>query len=79
MTDNLEADFRQVQTTDTATRFLAGSNIEVIGDFLPGEAPDILEALCSRFVMELTGKQTIYQTVPDHGEATRLIEWLWKT
>ncbi len=102
MTDNLEADFRQVQTTDTSTQFLARSNIEVIGDFLPGEAPahvlfdfdgtlsliregwpdimvpmmveflqatgtdeapDILEAVCSRFVMELTGKQTIYQMI----------------
>ncbi len=89
--------------------FLADSSIEVVGDFLPGEAPahvlfdfdgtlsliregwpdimvpmmveflqatgtdeapDILEAVCSSFVMELTGKQTIYQMIRLADEVT---------
>ena len=102
MTDNLEADFRLVHDADAETRFLTGSNIEVVGDFLPGRPPahvlfdfdgtlsliregwhdimvpmmvefllasgtdesaEVLQQVCSSFVMELTGKQTIYQMI----------------
>jgi phosphoglycolate phosphatase len=102
MTDNIEADFRQVHDAGVQTRFLPGSHIEVIGNFVPGdppahvlfdfdgtlslvregwpeimvpmmveflqaagtdESPDALQQICSQFVMELTGKQTIYQMI----------------
>ncbi|MCA9024020.1 MAG: HAD hydrolase-like protein [Planctomycetaceae bacterium] len=100
MTNNIEADFRQVHDTGVTTRFLPGCSIEVIGDFCPGKPPEhvlfdfdgtlslvregwpeimipmmveylqetgtdedpkALYDVCSKFVMELTGKQTIYQ------------------
>lgn len=102
MTDNIEADFRQIHGADVQTRFLPGDIIEVIGDFSPGdppqhvlfdfdgtlslvregwpeimvpmmveylqetgtnESPEELEKVCSKFVAELTGKQTIYQMI----------------
>jgi len=102
MTDNIEADFRQVHDAGVSTRFLSGSRIEVVGGFAPGrapehvlfdfdgtlsliregwpdvmvpmmvehlqatgtgESPDDLRKVCSRFVAELTGKQTIYQMI----------------
>lgn len=102
MTDQIEHDFRQINTTDVATRFLQNCSVEVIGSFVPKEQPrhvlfdfdgtlsliregwvDImvpmmveyladtgtdeserqLSELCSEFVMELTGKQTIYQMI----------------
>lgn len=110
MNENIEADFRQVHDADTDTRFLAGSSIEVIGDFTPGDPPahvlfdfdgtlsliregwpeimvpmmvefleatgtdegaDSLQRVCSKFVMELTGKQTIYQMIRLAKEVAR--------
>ena len=102
MPENIEADFRKVHDTDVPTRFLSGSRIEVVGDFVPGQTPlhvlfdfdgtlsliregwpevmvpmmiEYLQAtgtsedtttlhnICAEFVMELTGKQTIYQMI----------------
>ena len=102
MTDQIEHDFRQINTADVSTRFVADSSIEVIDNFRPNailqhvlfdfdgtlslvregwteimvpmmveylaetgtdESPEQLSEICSEFVMELTGKQTIYQMI----------------
>ena len=102
MSDNLEADYRRVHSSDVVTRFLPETGIEVIGDFEPRRPPEhvlfdfdgtlslvregwpeimipmmvdflqetgtdesseILKQVCSRFIMELNGKQTIYQMI----------------
>jgi phosphoglycolate phosphatase len=100
MTDQIEHDFRQINTADVTTQFIPGTSIEVVGGFKPatpvqhvlfdfdgtlslvregwvdimvpmmigyleetktGESSEQLSAICQEFVMELTGKQTIYQ------------------
>ena len=100
MNDNQESDFRQLADPQSATRYLPGSSIEVVGDFavasppqhvlfdfdgtlsliregwpeimIPlmvdvlqetgsGESAAELREVVTSFVMELTGKQTIYQ------------------
>jgi len=100
MTDQIEHDFRQINTSDVTTKFLPDTTIEVIGEFVPqknaqhvlfdfdgtlslvregwadimvpmmveylaetgtGETTQLLSEICAEFVMELTGKQTIYQ------------------
>lgn len=110
MTDNIEADFRQIHDEGVSTRFLPDSSIEVIGDFVPrhppthvlfdfdgtlsliregwpeimvpmmveflqatgtDQSPDDLRMICSQFVMELTGKQTIYQMIRLAEEITQ--------
>lgn len=110
MTDNIEADFRQVHDENVSTQFLPGTGIEVVGDFSPGpppehvlfdfdgtlslvregwpeimvpmmveflqatgtdETPEQLNEVCMRFVMELTGKQTIYQMIRLAEEITQ--------
>ena len=102
MSDQIEHDFRQVNTADVSTQFLPNSSIEVIDSFKPtvgfkhvlfdfdgtlslvregwveimvpmmvdylsetgtDESPALLSEICSEFVMELTGKQTIYQMI----------------
>ena len=102
MTDQIEHDYRQVNPEDVSTRFIAGSSVELIGEFSPGgvlrhvlfdfdgtlsliregwpevmvpmmveylsdtntdESEEQLSKICSQFVMELTGKQTIYQMI----------------
>ncbi|MEO2034901.1 MAG: HAD hydrolase-like protein [Planctomycetaceae bacterium] len=102
MTNQIEHDFRQVNTADVSTQFLSSSSIEVIAEFKPtaalrhvlfdfdgtlslvregwteimvpmmveylsetntDESPKQLSGICSEFVMELTGKQTIYQMI----------------
>lgn len=102
MSDQIEHDFRQVNTADVSTQFLSNSSIEVIDSFKPtvgfrhvlfdfdgtlslvregwveimvpmmvgylsetgtDESPVLLSEICSEFVMELTGKQTIYQMI----------------
>ncbi|MDP6723566.1 MAG: HAD hydrolase-like protein, partial [Pirellulaceae bacterium] len=102
MTDNIEADYRQVHDAGVATCFLTGTNIEVVGQFTPDkppqhvlfdfdgtlsliregwpdvmvpmmveylletetdESPEVLRDVCMKFIMELTGKQTIYQMI----------------
>ena len=102
MTEQIEHDFRPVYSSDIATRFIAGSSVEVIGEFRPqfalrhvlfdfdgtlsliregwtdvmvpmmveyladtrtNESVEQLSEICSEFVMELTGKQTIYQMI----------------
>ena len=102
MSDQIEHDFRQVNTADVSTQFLPNSSIEVIDCFKPtarlkhvlfdfdgtlslvregwveimvpmmveylvetgtDESPAQLSEICSEFVMELTGKQTIYQMI----------------
>ncbi|MEZ6060735.1 MAG: HAD hydrolase-like protein [Planctomycetaceae bacterium] len=110
MTQNIEADFRRVHDTNVSTCFLPNSAIEIIGGFLPkdapahvlfdfdgtlsliregwpeimvpmmveylidtgtDESPEVLSGVCSRFVMELTGKQTIYQMMRLAEEVTQ--------
>jgi len=109
MTDNIEPDFQLIHETGIQTRFIPGSSIEVIGDFIPpnppthvlfdfdgtlsviragwpdimvpmmveflqdtgtDESPDVLQQVCSDFVMELNGKQTIYQMIRLAEEVT---------
>lgn len=102
MTEQIEHDFRLVNTADVSTRFLSDNSIEVVDDFQPAgnlqhvlfdfdgtlslvregwteimvpmmveylaetgtnESPQQLTEICAEFVMELTGKQTIYQMI----------------
>ncbi len=102
MTEQIEHDFRPVNSGDVSTRFIAGSSVEVIAGFRPrstlrqvlfdfdgtlsliregwtevmvpmmveyladthtNESVERLSEICSEFVMELTGKQTIYQMI----------------
>lgn len=102
MTEQIEHDFRQVNTADVETQFLPDLSIEVVAGFQPAasiqhvlfdfdgtlslvregwadimvpmmveylaetgtdESPEQLKEICAEFVMELTGKQTIYQMI----------------
>lgn len=110
MSNQIEHDFRQVNTADVSTQFLPNSSIEVIDRFKPAagfkhvlfdfdgtlslvregwveimvpmmveylsetgtdESPAQLTEICSEFVMELTGKQTIYQMIRLAEEVTK--------
>lgn len=110
MTDQIEHDFRQINTADVATQFLPDLTIEVVDGFQPAssiqhvlfdfdgtlslvregwadimvpmmveylaetgtdESPEQLQEICAEFVMELTGKQTIYQMMRLAEEVTR--------